>query len=40
MQTVIVLLRPAAAHPNLNGGIRYAPRPGRGKMLMGLPREA
>jgi len=32
VHTVIVLLRPAAAHANLNGGIRYAPRPGRGKM--------
>jgi hypothetical protein len=32
VHTVIVLLRPEAAHGNLNGVIRYAPRPGRGKM--------
>jgi hypothetical protein len=32
VHTVIVLLRPEAAHANLNGAIRYAPRPGRGKM--------
>jgi len=28
----IILLRPQAAHANLNGVIRYAPRPGRGRM--------
>jgi hypothetical protein len=32
VQTVIILLRPEAAHVNLNGVIRYAPRPGRGSM--------
>src|SRR5260370_23156622 len=30
--TVIVLLRPEAAHPNLNGIVRHAPRPRRGRM--------
>ncbi len=32
IHTVIILLRPEAAHTNLNGVIRYAPRPGRGRM--------
>lgn len=32
VHTVIVLLRPEAAHANLNGVISYAPRPERGKM--------
>jgi hypothetical protein len=32
VHTVIILLRPEAAHANLNGVIRYAPRPGRGSM--------
>src|SRR5256885_9403913 len=32
VHTVIILLRPEAAHSNLNGVIRYAPRPGRGSM--------
>jgi hypothetical protein len=32
VHSVIVLLRPAAAHANMNGVICYAPRPGRGKM--------
>jgi hypothetical protein len=32
VHTVIVLLRPEAAHSNLNGVIGYAPRPGRGSM--------
>jgi hypothetical protein len=32
VHTVIVLLRPEAAHSNVNGVIRYAPRPGRGSM--------
>ncbi|MBI1916507.1 MAG: hypothetical protein HYS12_17500 [Planctomycetes bacterium] len=32
VHTVIILLRPEAAHANLNGTIGYAPRPGRGKM--------
>jgi hypothetical protein len=30
VHTVIILLRPAAAHSNMNGEVRYAPRPGRG----------
>ena len=32
VHTVIILLRPEAAHSNLNGLIRYAPRPERGSM--------
>jgi hypothetical protein len=32
VHTVIILLRPEAAHSNLNGAIRYAPRPDRGSM--------
>src|SRR5437588_5065439 len=32
VHTIIVLLRPEAAHANVNGVIRYAPRPGRGSM--------
>jgi hypothetical protein len=32
VHTVVILLRPEAAHANLNGAIAYAPRPGRGKM--------
>jgi hypothetical protein len=32
VHTIILLLRPEAAHSNMNGLIRYAPRPGRGKM--------
>jgi hypothetical protein len=32
VHTVIILLRPEAAHGNMNGVIRYAPRPGRGSM--------
>jgi hypothetical protein len=32
VHSVILLLRPAAAHSNLNGAIRYAPRLGRGSM--------
>jgi hypothetical protein len=35
VHTVIILLRPAAAHANLNGVIGYAPRPGRGRMDFG-----
>jgi hypothetical protein len=30
--TIVVLLRPKASHRNLNGVVRYAPRPQRGKM--------
>jgi hypothetical protein len=32
VHTIIILLRPKAAHPNLDGIIHYAPRPGRGRM--------
>ena len=32
VHTIIILLRPQAAHANLNGVVRYAPRPGRGRM--------
>ena len=32
VHTVIILLRPGAAHANMNGLISYAPRPGRGRM--------
>jgi predicted transposase YdaD len=32
VHTVIILLRPEAAHSNMNGVIHYAPRPGCGRM--------
>jgi hypothetical protein len=32
VHTIILLLRPEAAHANLTGRIDYAPRPGRGRM--------
>jgi hypothetical protein len=32
VHSIVVLLRPQAAHANLNGVVAYAPRPGRGKM--------
>jgi hypothetical protein len=32
VHTIVVLLRPQAAHANLNGTVAYAARPGRGKM--------
>jgi hypothetical protein len=32
VHTLLILLRPQAAHANLNGVVRYAPRPGRGRM--------
>ncbi|HZU34828.1 MAG TPA: hypothetical protein VFA18_02905 [Gemmataceae bacterium] len=32
VHTVMILLRPAATHANMNGVVRYAPRPGRGSM--------
>ena len=35
VHTIVVLLRPEAAHANLSGVIGYAPRPGRGKMDFG-----
>jgi len=36
VHTVILLLRPEAAHANTNGVISYAPRPGRGRMDFSL----
>ncbi len=36
VHTVMILLRPEAAHSNLTGVIRYAPRPGRGNMDFGF----
>jgi hypothetical protein len=35
VHSLILLLRPEAAHANLNGSICYAPRPGRGRMDFG-----
>ena len=32
VHSLVILLRPEAAHSNMNGSIRYAPRPGRGSM--------
>jgi predicted transposase YdaD len=32
VHSIVVLLRPQAAHANLSGTVAYAPRPGRGKM--------
>src|SRR5947209_6676869 len=32
VHTIVLLLRPGAAHANLNGAIDYAPRPGHGSM--------
>src|SRR5947209_11692886 len=32
VHSVVLLLRPEAAHANMSGTIRYTPRPGRGKM--------
>lgn len=32
VHSIVVLLRPRAEHPNMDGIVRYAPRPGRGKM--------
>jgi hypothetical protein len=32
VHTVVVLLRPEAAHANMTGTINYSPRPGRGRM--------
>jgi hypothetical protein len=32
VHSVVILLRPEAAHANMTGVIRYAPRPGRGSM--------
>jgi hypothetical protein len=38
VHTIVLLLRPEAAHSNMNGSIGYAPRPGRGKMDFGYER--
>jgi hypothetical protein len=38
VHTILLLLRPEAAHSNLNGRIDYGPRPGRGRMEFTLPR--
>lgn len=35
VHSIVLLLRPAAAHKNLNGSIRYTARPDRGKMDFG-----
>src|SRR5262249_183377 len=35
VHSIVLLLRPEAAHSNMNGGIRYAPRGGRGNMDFG-----
>jgi hypothetical protein len=35
VHSIVVLLRPEAAHSNMNGVVRYAPRPGRGNMNFG-----
>ena len=32
VHSLVVLLRPEAAHGNMTGAVRYAPRPGRGSM--------
>ena len=32
VHSIVVLLRPEAAHSNMTGSIRYAPRPGRGSL--------
>jgi hypothetical protein len=36
VHTILVLLRPQAAHSNGNGAVRYSPRPVRGKMDFGF----
>jgi hypothetical protein len=35
VHSIVILLRPQAAHANLNGSINFSPRPGRGKMDFG-----
>jgi hypothetical protein len=35
VHSIVVLLRPAAGHSNLNGSVSYAPRPDRGSMGFG-----
>lgn len=40
VHTIVLLLRPEAAHKNLNGSIAYVPRPGRGQNLSRSPCDA
>ena len=35
VHSIVLLLRPEAAHSNMNGTVAYAPRPGRGNMNFG-----
>src|SRR5262249_28749619 len=35
VHSILVLLRPSAAHSEVDGSISYAPRPGRGRMAFG-----
>src|SRR5262245_32294062 len=35
VHSILVLLRPSAAHSEVDGSISYAPRPGRGRMSFG-----
>ncbi|HKI33640.1 MAG TPA: hypothetical protein VKA46_17430 [Gemmataceae bacterium] len=35
VHSIVILLRPQAAHSNLNGAVSYAARPGRGSMNFG-----
>ncbi len=35
VHSTVILLRPQAVHPNLNGSVAYAPRPRRGRMDFG-----
>src|SRR6266542_2060922 len=38
VHTIVLLLRPGAAHANLNGVLGYAPRPGHGSMHFSVRR--
>lgn len=35
VHTIVILLRPGAAHSSMDGTVHYAPRPGRGNMDFG-----
>src|SRR5437868_280604 len=35
VHSIVILLRPQASHPNLNGTLQYEARPGRGRMDFG-----
>lgn len=35
VHTIVILLRPSAAHSSMDGSLHYDPRPGRGKMDFG-----